>query len=72
MILGDPGSGKSTLLKFLALSGQSQPLQARYQVQHDSRLPVLVVLRRYADTLRKEPDLALFVNFVCNLITNSI
>ena len=38
-LLGDPGSGKSTLLRFLALAGRMVPLQKRYQVPQDTRLP---------------------------------
>lgn len=59
VVLGDPGSGKTTLLKFLALVGNSEPLQNRYGMQPDARLPILVVLRRYADALKETPDLAL-------------
>jgi energy-coupling factor transporter ATP-binding protein EcfA2 len=67
VILGDPGSGKSTLLKFMALSGLSVSLQQRYQVQPDRRLPILVVLRRYADALKSDPDLALMDYILHNL-----
>lgn len=59
VILGDPGSGKSTLLKFMALAGRSKPLQKRYHAPADDRLPLLVVLRKYADALKSEPDLPL-------------
>jgi hypothetical protein len=59
VILGDPGSGKSTLMRFLALTGISRALQERYQAQADSRLPVLVILRRYADELKTRPNLSL-------------
>ena len=51
VVLGDPGSGKSTLLRFLALAGQSPALQTRYQAPPDDRLPILVILRRYAHEL---------------------
>jgi hypothetical protein len=59
VVLGDPGSGKSTLLRFLALAGMSKPLQKRYQAKPDKRLPLLVVLRKYADELKSNPDLGL-------------
>jgi NACHT domain len=59
VILGDPGSGKSTLLRFLALAGSSKPLQQRYRVKDDLRLPVLVTLRRYADELKSQLNLSL-------------
>jgi predicted NACHT family NTPase len=59
IVLGDPGSGKTTLLKFLALSGQSSALQSRFKLMPENRLPVLVVLRRYAEELRKTPNLSL-------------
>ncbi len=67
VILGDPGSGKSTLLKFLTLAGRSTPLQERYGVQSDRRLPILVVLRRYSDALKDDPDLSLLDYIVRNL-----
>lgn len=67
VILGDPGSGKSTLLKFMALSGLSVSLQQRYQIKPDPRLPILVVLRRYADALKGNPDLALMDYILHNL-----
>ena len=67
VILGDPGSGKSTLLKFIALAGSYKPLQKRYKVPPDNRLPVLVVLRRYADALKSEADLALLDYILRNL-----
>ena len=67
VILGDPGSGKSTLLKFLCLAGRSEPLQARYDVQPDRRLPILVVLRRYSDALKDDPDVSLLDYIVRNL-----
>jgi predicted NACHT family NTPase len=59
VVLGDPGSGKSTLLRFLALCGMSKALQDRYEAKSDKRLPVFVVLRKYADELRKNADLSL-------------
>jgi predicted ATPase len=66
VVLGDPGSGKSTLLRFLALSGQSKSLQRRYGVKADGRLPVLVVLRKYADELKSAPNLSLLDYIVQN------
>ena len=68
VVLGDPGSGKTTLLRFLALFGQSKPLQQRYgstqqgkrlRFESDERLPILVTLRRYADALRAKDNLSL-------------
>ena len=59
VILGDPGSGKTTLLKFLALIGTSERLRKRFGSQIDDRLPVLVILRQYADALKAEPELDL-------------
>ncbi len=59
VILGDPGSGKSTLLKFLSLAGISPPLQRRYQAKSDKRLPILIILRRYADELKSRKNLSL-------------
>ncbi|MEL7409802.1 MAG: hypothetical protein AAFN00_23175, partial [Cyanobacteria bacterium J06558_2] len=59
IILGDPGSGKSTLLKFLSLAGISKPLQRRYKAKHDKRLPILIILRRYADELKSRRNLSL-------------
>jgi len=59
VILGDPGSGKSTLLRFLSLSGISKPLQKRYKVKAEKRLPILVILRRYADELKVRQNLSL-------------
>lgn len=67
VILGDPGSGKSTLLKFLALAGSSKALQERYGFPPDRRLPILVVLRRYADALKSDPDLGLLDYILRNL-----
>lgn len=59
VVLGDPGSGKSTLLKFLALVGQSRSLQRRYGSKPDSRLPIMVTLRKYADALKGAPNKSL-------------
>lgn len=59
VILGDPGSGKSTLLRFLALVGCSTPLQKRCNAMPDLRLPILVILRKYATELKKSRDLPL-------------
>ncbi len=59
VVLGDPGSGKSTLLKFLSLSGRSKSLQKRYGGVSDNRIPVIFILRKYADSLKIEPDLSL-------------
>jgi energy-coupling factor transporter ATP-binding protein EcfA2 len=59
IILGDPGSGKSTLLRFLSLTGISEPLQNRYKALPDDRLPILVILRRYADELKSRKNLSL-------------
>jgi hypothetical protein len=59
VILGDPGSGKSTLLRFLALAGNSRPLQERYKAKSDTRLSILITLRKYADELKSRPNLSL-------------
>jgi energy-coupling factor transporter ATP-binding protein EcfA2 len=59
VVLGDPGSGKSTLLRFLALVGHSTTLQARTGGLPDTRLPILVSLRRYADELKRDANLSL-------------
>ncbi|MBS1827084.1 MAG: NACHT domain-containing protein [Acidobacteria bacterium] len=59
VVLGDPGSGKSTLVKFLALAGQSKALQARFSLHPEPRLPIVVILRRYAEELRKNSNLSL-------------
>ncbi len=68
VLLGDPGAGKTTLLRFLALFGQSESLQRRYtknylskeySFERDERLPILVTLRRYADTLKINDTLSL-------------
>lgn len=59
VVLGDPGSGKSTLLKFLALAGTSVELQSRYGVAPDPRLPILLILRRYAHELTTRLNLGL-------------
>lgn len=67
VILGDPGSGKSTLLKFLALVGHSEPLQKRYNAEPDSRLPILITLRRYADELKTRKSLSL-IDYIQEII----
>jgi hypothetical protein len=67
VVLGDPGSGKSTLLRFLALSGLSKPLQERYRAKPDRRLPVIIVLRKYADELKSQADLSLVDYILQNL-----
>ncbi len=67
VILGDPGSGKSTLLRFLALAGTHPEIRARYATQEDSRLTVLVILRRYADELKATPRLSL-VDYLLRVI----
>lgn len=59
VILGDPGCGKSTLLRFLALAGFHPPLMARFGQTGDGRLPLIVVLRQFADELKERPELAL-------------
>jgi hypothetical protein len=67
VVLGHPGTGKTTLIKFLALLGQSENLWKRSQQRtrpkqpycHDTRLPVIVTLRRYADALKRREDLSL-------------
>ncbi len=59
VILGDPGSGKSTLLRFLALAGISRPLQERYKAKADTRLSILVTLRKYADEIKSRSNLSL-------------
>ncbi|WP_223489012.1 NACHT domain-containing protein [Pseudomonas sp. A-RE-19] len=59
IILGDPGSGKSTLLGFLALAGINKDLQVRCDTVEDSRLTVVVTLRRYADELKSRKNLPL-------------
>lgn len=59
VVLGDPGSGKSTLLKFLALVGNSAPLQTRHNAKPDERLPIFITLRRYADELKTRKNLSL-------------
>lgn len=67
VVLGDPGSGKSTLLSFLALVGISKPLQKRCNAVADSRLPIRVTLRRYADELRSRPNLSL-IDYIIEVI----
>jgi len=59
VVLGDPGSGKSTMLRFLALAGLSKAIQERYKAKSDVRLPVLVILRRYADEIKSKRNLSL-------------
>lgn len=59
VILGDPGSGKSTLLRFLALAGDSEKLREKYAFPEHDLLPVLIILRRYTEALRREPHLSL-------------
>ncbi|NQZ06208.1 MAG: NACHT domain-containing protein [Algicola sp.] len=59
VVLGDPGAGKSTLLRFLLLVGSSASLQKRYEAKPDTRLPVLITLRRYADELKSRKNLSL-------------
>ncbi len=59
VVLGDPGSGKTTLLRFLALSGTHSELQTRYGVNPDKRLSIYVVLRKYADEPKSNPNLGL-------------
>ena len=67
VVLGDPGSGKSTLLRFLALSGMSKALQLRYDAKPDNRLPIVVVLRKYADELKVNADLSLLDYIIRNI-----
>ena len=59
VILGDPGAGKSTLLRFLGLVGSQPRLRERFGTEKDDRLPVLVILRQYADELKTRPELDL-------------
>lgn len=59
VILGDPGCGKSTLLKFLALSGIHVKLRKKYNTKQDNRLPILIVLRQYANELAKNSRLSI-------------
>jgi energy-coupling factor transporter ATP-binding protein EcfA2 len=63
VILGDPGSGKSTLLRFLSLSGISKEIQGRYHTEKDGRIPIVIVLRRYADELKSRKNLSI-VDFI--------
>lgn len=51
VVLGHPGSGKSTMLKFLALAGQLDALRERWLTESDQRLPIFIILRRFADEL---------------------
>ncbi|MBX3223253.1 MAG: NACHT domain-containing protein [Labilithrix sp.] len=65
VILGDPGSGKSTLLRFLALAGQTRSLQERFKIEPaPARLPVLIVLRRYADALKSNIETSLLDHII--------
>ncbi|CAM3440631.1 NACHT domain-containing protein [Flavobacterium chungbukense] len=59
VILGDPGSGKSTLLKFLTLSGISDKIQNRYKCEGNDRLPIHIILRKYADELKSRINLSM-------------
>lgn len=59
VFLGDPGSGKSTLLRALALIEHSPKLRSRYKCKAHERLPIFLILRRYADELRANPGLSL-------------
>lgn len=59
VILGDPGSGKSTLLKFLTLSGISVKIQNRYKCEGNDRLPIHIILRKYADELKSRINLSI-------------
>ena len=47
------------MIRFLALAGLSTSLQERYKAKPDDRLPVVVILRRYADALKARPDVSL-------------
>lgn len=68
VVLGDPGSGKTILMHFLSLVGKSAALQQRYNQlksepflndSEDTRLPILITLRRYADAIKKDDNLSL-------------
>lgn len=76
VVLGDPGSGKTTLLRFLALVGSSKALQERYNqsqkdtsfhYKEDSRLPIVITLRRYADEMKKKDSTTLIEYIRANI-----
>jgi len=75
VILGGPGCGKSTLLKFLSLIGSSHSLQERFGQRADLRLPVLIVLRQYADELKARKHcstLGIVGNFVARIVRGGV